>query len=137
MPTASSGTPQTPCFALWMPGRASYVAGEAVPLLTRPPNDPGMPVGLRERLGREFDRFSWFADGYVARSPQDPSVIADMRYTQAPQGTQPLWGIRLVPEGPNAPVEWVRTATWDGRRGLLELWPLVAGRSPKLRPWHP
>jgi len=76
-----------------------------------------------------------FADGYVARSPQDPSVIADMRYTQEPQGIQSLWGIRLVPERQNAPVEWVRTGTWDRRRGLKELWALVGGRSPKLRPW--
>ncbi len=104
-------------------------------LLTRPPNDPGMPTDLRERLAREFDRFSWFADGYVARSPQDPSVIADMRYTQEPQGVQSLWGIRLVPERQKAPVEWVRTGTWDRRRDLRELWALVAGKSPKLRPW--
>jgi inner membrane protein len=122
-------------FRLWIPGRTSYVPGESVPLLTRPPNDPGMPADLRERLAREFDRFSWFADGYVARSPQDPSVIADMRYTQEPQGVQSLWGIRLVPERQKAPVEWVRTGTWDRRRGLQELWALVGGRSPKLRPW--
>jgi inner membrane protein len=120
---------------LWMPGRTSYVPGEAVPLLTRLPNDPGVPADLRERLAREFDRFAWFADGYVARSPQDPPVIADMRYTQEPQGFQPLWGIRVVPQGQDTPVEWVRTATRDRRRGLKELWALVDGRSPKLRPW--
>jgi len=120
---------------LWIPGRTSYVPGEAVPLLSRPPNDPGMPPELRERLAREFDRFFWFADGYVARSPQDPAVIADMRYTQEPQGVQPLWGIRVVVQRKEAPVEWVRTAIWDRRRGLTELWALVDGRSPKLRPW--
>ncbi len=120
---------------LWMPGRTSFVPGEAVPLLSRLPKDPGMPPVLQERLAREFDRFSWFADGYVARSPQDPSVIADMRYTEEPQGVRPLWGIRLVSERQKAPVEWVRTATWDRRRGLRELWALVGGRSPWLRPW--
>lgn len=120
---------------LWMPGRTSYVPGEAVPLLTGPPNDPGMPADLRERLAREFHRFSWFADGYVARSPQDPSVIADMRYTQEPQGVQSLWGIRLLPRPQGPPVEWVRTVPRDRRRSLRELWPLIAGKSPKLRPW--
>jgi len=120
---------------LWLPGRTSYVPGEAVPLLTKAPNDPGMPADLRERLAREFDRFSWFADGYVVRLPQDPSIIGDMRYAEEPQGVRPLWGIRLVAQPQGPPVEWVRTVPRDRRRSLRELWPLVAGKSPKLRPW--
>jgi inner membrane protein len=120
---------------LWLPGRSSYVPGEAVALLATAPNDPGMPAELRGRLAREFDRFAWFADGYVARSPQDDSVIADMRYTREPHGVQPLWGIRLAPRPQGPPVEWVRTVPRDRRRSLKELWPLVAGKSPMLRPW--
>jgi inner membrane protein len=120
---------------VWLPGRMSFVPGEAVPLLMKAPNNPGTPADSRQRLAREFDRFSWFADGYVSRSPQDPSIIADMRYTREPQGVQSLWGIRLVAEPQGPPVEWVRTATRDRRRDLRELWALVGGSSPKLRPW--
>jgi hypothetical protein len=53
---------------------------------------------------RDFARLSWFADGWVARSPSDPSLIGDARYSLSKSRYDPVWGIRIRPDGTT---EWV------------------------------
>jgi len=63
------------------------------------------PVGsARERFVRDFARFAWFADGFVARDPADPTVLADMRYSLDPGEFEPLWGVRFHTRRPGEPV---------------------------------
>jgi inner membrane protein len=89
---------------------------------------------LGERFVRDFARFAWFADGFVARDPADPAVLADMRYSLDPGGFQPLWGVRFHTDGRENPVEWVELMRGRGR-GFSELWQLITARSPRLRSW--
>lgn len=117
-------------------GPPEVVEGGRVPRVAAPP--PGAPgsaagaLGLRFR--RDFARFAWFADGFVAADPADPSVLADMRYSMDTAGFAPLWGVRFHTDGRAVPVEWVELI--DHReRALTELWQLVTGRSPHLRAW--
>jgi hypothetical protein len=43
----------------------------------------------------DFASFAELADGFVARSPADPLLIADQRYTYLPEGLEPVWGLQL------------------------------------------
>jgi hypothetical protein len=76
---------------------------------------------------RSFERFAWFSDNWVARSPTDPVVLADMRYTLSTEAFDPIWGIRFTPE--NAPTEviWVNR-TLERKINLGELWAEIIGR---------
>jgi inner membrane protein len=73
-------------------GKGYVKPGGSVPALDaadlRPfPPPPGVT--------QDFDRFAWFADGYVARSPSNPQLISDLRYTITPNGLDSIWGVQL------------------------------------------
>lgn len=94
-------------------GTATYAAVTAVPLATG--------------SGRDFDRFAWFSDGWLARAPADPTIIGDARYSLRADRYEPVWGIRLEP------TRWVnRTRHRDV--GLAPLWAEIRGRDPAFRP---
>lgn len=78
---------------------------------------------------RDFERFEWFSDGWVARAPDDPAVIGDARYSLRNDAYEPVWGIRLHANR----TEWI-----DRTRGrdvsAARLWDEIRGRDPALRP---
>ncbi len=105
---------------------AAYAAVTIVPLASRD------AARGDERMLRDFDRFAWFSDGWLARAPADPSVIGDARYSLRSDRYDPVWGIRLRP-GADPPVEWVdRTRNRDV--AVAQLWSEIRGRDPALRP---
>ena len=80
--------------------------------------------GKDSRAYRDARRFAHFSDGFVARKPGDPDVIGDFRYALLPNGLDPVWGIRLNPEKPDAPISFenyrkVDDATWDAFLDML------------------
>jgi inner membrane protein len=80
----------------------------------------------RARLASVAVRFESFADGFAARDPDQPDVVADMRYSIGVADFEPLWGIRLNPNpSPGGePVAWVELVTDRGavlRRLLSDL----------------
>jgi hypothetical protein len=94
-------------------GGVTYAAVTAVPLVSG--------------KGRDFERFAWFSDGWLARAPSDPTVIGDARYSLRADRYEPVWGIRV------APTEWVnRTRQRDV--ALAPLWAEIRGRDPAFRP---
>lgn len=112
----------------------AVVEGERVALLSEPPGDVTPDRELAARLARDFVRFAWFADGFVARDPADPSALGDMRYSLATEGFEPLWGVRFHTDGRTVPVEWAELMR-HRESGFVELWQLVTGTSPHLRAW--
>jgi inner membrane protein len=107
-------------------GDAAYAAVTTVPRVTR-------EVAWSDaRMLRDFDRFTWFSDGWLARAPADPTVIGDARYSLRNDRYDPVWGIRLRP-GADPPVEWVNR-TRDRDPGVAALWVEISGRSPAFRP---
>lgn len=112
-------------------GAASVREGNSLPLLTR--RDLSAAEAAREGSLRSFDRFAWFSEGWIARSPADPAVIGDMRYSLTANAFDPIWGIRFT--SPEAPTEvvWVNR-TRDRRIPLGELWAEITGASPEYRP---
>lgn len=95
------------------------------------------------RAENALPRFSWFCDDWVARAPDDPTLIGDARYSLRNDRYDPVWGIRLRP-GAHPPVEWVdRSRTrrvdtrelWDELRGTSAGWqPVSAPRAAPARP---
>jgi hypothetical protein len=73
-----------------------------------------------------FDRFAWFADHWVARSPSEPSVLGDMRYSLSAESYDPVWGIRFVPSTNGARLEWISRER-DRRPDLANLWREISG----------
>jgi inner membrane protein len=96
---------------------------------------------MRNDARRPFQRFQWFSEGWVARSPGDPTLLGDMRYSLSGDAFDPIWGIRFTP--PDAPndVVWVNH-TRDRQVRPAELWNEIAGRDARyvpaatLRPSH-
>ncbi|MBX3615751.1 metal-dependent hydrolase [Nitrosomonas sp.] len=52
-------------------------------------------------LAQDIARFSHFSAGFLAIRPQQPDVLVDVRYSNLPTTTTPLWGIEINPEQPD------------------------------------
>jgi inner membrane protein len=71
-------------------------------------------------------RFDRFADGFAARDPEHPDVIADMRFSIDVASFEPLWGIRLNPSTSRDPITWVDLPV-DTRATLRRIWDGIRG----------
>lgn len=86
------------------------------------------------RNGRAaFQRFAWFSDDWVARSPADPTLLADMRYSLSAEAFDPIWGIRFTPASAPTDVEWVNRSR-DRQVSPSELWREISGADERFRP---
>ncbi len=111
-------------------GGAAWKEGTSLPLVTARELTPAELA--RNADTRAFERFAWFSDEWLARSPGDESVIGDMRYSMSTEAFDPIWGIRFTaPPAPNA-IEWVSRSR-DRRIAVSELWAEVVGRHPGYR----
>lgn len=73
---------------------------------------------------RRFDRFS---RGYIASTPGDPTLLGDIRYSVAPNGLAPLWGLRIDPQNPRTPAAFEKRAQ-TSRESRALWWDMVLGR---------
>lgn len=81
---------------------------------------------------RSFERFAWFSEGWVARSPTDASVLGDMRYSLSTAAFDPIWGIRFTAPGAPTEVDWVnRSRDREVKPG--ELWREIVGADERYR----
>ncbi len=80
-----------------------------------------------------FARFAWFSEGWAARSPQDPTLLADMRYTLSAEAFDPIWGIRFAAPDAPADVAWINRSR-DRRVNPRDTWTEIAGRDSRYRP---
>jgi inner membrane protein len=113
----------------WLAG-ASWSGGPALERLAR--DEVGRSASADPRFERDFRRFYWFSDGWVARAPADPEVIGDARYSMRTEAFEPVWGIRFLDHA-EVPTEWVNRSR-ERRLGVGGLWQEVAGRAPGYRP---
>lgn len=85
------------------------------------------------RNGRgAFQRFAWFSDHWVARSPSDSTLFADMRYSLSAEAFDPIWGIRFTPPGAATDVEWVNRSR-DRKVSPGEMWREISGGDERYR----
>lgn len=71
------------------------------------PLAPKAPTGLGPRATRGHRLIRWFSSDWVAPSPDEPSLLIDMRYSFLAYGTEPFWGVRIDENVDTA--EWVPT----------------------------
>lgn len=90
--------------AIETPFLGSAVSGESssVPLFQLPPDQD---QAFDEQMRADVEKFSDFADGYIAEAPNSNGIISDMRYSLNAGAFRPLWGIR--PQA-GRPAEFVR-----------------------------
>jgi inner membrane protein len=86
----------------------------------------------RDRERPVFGRFAWFSDHWVARSPSDERVLADMRYSLSAEAFDPIWGIRFAESGQSPHVEWVNR-TRERELELGSLWREIRGSDSTYR----
>lgn len=101
--------------------------GWSLPLAGRPDLTPAERT---RNAGRSFERFAWFSEDWVARSPGDPTVLADMRYSLSAEAFDPIWGIRFTPPGAPTEVEWINRSR-ERRVSAGELWREITGRDER------
>jgi inner membrane protein len=82
---------------------------------------------------QSFARFAWFSENWVARSPGDPSVLGDMRYSLSAEAFDPIWGIRFTSPGASTEVEWVNR-TRERKISARDLWTEISGADPRFHP---
>ncbi len=116
-------------------GETTVRPGGAAPVLT----EERLLTDLRrqgrsadDRLLHTFRRFTWFADGFTARSPDDPDLIADLRYGLATEQPTGLWGLRLT-GNPQLPAVFEVMPGFP-RTVLDRGWPDLIGANPAYTP---
>lgn len=77
-----------------------------------------------------FARFAHFSDHWVARSPHDPTVLGDMRYSLSPAAFDPIWGVRFGAAGTDQAVAWVSRSA-ERQVDAAGLWAEIVGRDPR------
>jgi len=99
-------------------GPIQWSEGTAIPALTE--TDLSAAALADPRVPKDFARFSWFSNGWIARAPGDADVIGDVRYSLRTGAFDPVWGVRFHP-GAAIPTEWVERSA-DRELALTELW---------------
>jgi inner membrane protein len=114
-----------------LPGDIRFKAGDSEPFLMPPIGDgsvewQGLPGD--STLVEDVRRFYRFSDGWVAWFPgKEGTVLGDMRYARLPNEFQPLWGITLARESPQAHAGWA-TFRQLNRDEFRPLWEMICGR---------
>nr|MCS5626030.1 metal-dependent hydrolase [Planctomycetota bacterium] len=73
-------------------------AGQSAPALELARDYPWLTPKTQQ--ARDVERFRWFSEGFVARDPDHPARVIDIRYSMVPNHIEALWGIELDASAP-------------------------------------
>jgi inner membrane protein len=105
--------------------RPRFYPGESVARLDLERDLPWLEPGSQQ--ARDVDRFRWFSNGYVARDPQHPNRVIDIRYSLLPNEVAPLWSIELDPAaGASVHAAYITHRGGAGERAG-SLWAMLRG----------
>jgi inner membrane protein len=77
-------------------------------------------------LARDIERFTWFSQGFVARHPDRPDILGDVRYAMLPNDLVPLWGIEMDLAQQDRHVEFITFRRTD-RATRQAFWAMLWG----------
>jgi inner membrane protein len=102
------------------PGSVRIYPGENAPRFDLR-GEPALPQGSRAR--RDVERFIAFADHLPVRHPRRPDLIGDARYALLPTSIEPLWGVVIDANAPDAPVRFenLRSSSPQARRRFVDM----------------
>ena len=109
----------------------TFLEGTSLPLVTAETLRPIEVEG--DKQSHAFQRFAWFSDHGLARSPFDETVIGDMRYSISTKAFDPIWGIRFREHGSDVAVEWVNRQL-ERKANPGELWSEISGTHTEYKP---
>jgi inner membrane protein len=88
---------------------------------------PWLKPGSQEY--RDLARFDRISQGYLARNPDAPNAVIDVRYSFLPNTIGALWSIQFTPgAGPDRHVRF-QTNRRNTRENMATLWRLITGPS--------
>ena len=97
--------------------------GPSIPRLNAARDFPWLDAEGQQR--RDLGRFAQFSQGYIARSPDDPNAVIDVRYAFLPNTLGALWSVVLTPDAsPEGHVRF-QTNRRDSRAQLGALWRMI------------
>ena len=76
---------------------------------------------------RDIERFRWFSNGYIARSPDFSNRIIDVRYSMLPNEVAPLWSIELHPEAEDTEHAEYQVHREAGSTKVSQMWEMLVG----------
>lgn len=76
---------------------------------------------------RDVKRFAKFSKDYIAKDPQRPSEITDVRYAFIPNEISALWSIELSPKASITDYVKYKTHRKDARASVGILWEMIVG----------
>jgi len=92
---ASNGHYYVDAFRIGIFSQPRFFPGSRIEVWQLPPES-----NEESRQIRDLRRFTTLSQGYLVRHPDDPQVIADIRFAILPNSIKPLWGVRLNPDTP-------------------------------------
>ncbi len=99
--------------------------GVSVPTLDQVRDLPWLDPNSQQ--ARDVERFRWFSDGFVAKDPDHPNRVIDVRYSMIPNIVSALWSIELDPDALPQSHARYRTHREQARESLGALWQMVSG----------
>ncbi|HEY1172871.1 MAG TPA: metal-dependent hydrolase [Verrucomicrobiae bacterium] len=109
----------------WFSG-ATVKEGTHLPLVTV--KELTEAESTRDGKAKAFERFTWFSEGWVARSPVDATVLGDMRYSLSTEAFDPIWGIQYTAADEAIAVKWVNRSR-DRKIDRQKFWAEIAGKA--------
>ena len=85
---------------------------------------PSLSVDSVQR--RDIKRFAYFSQDFIYMHPDNPFIIADLRYGTLPYDTQSLWGIEVNPPIANQHVKFARLRNFNDEH-YDTFWDMLTG----------
>ncbi len=98
--------------------------GVATRKLVREDDFPWLDPGSQQ--ARDIERFRFFSRGYIARDPDRPNRIIDIRYAFVPNTLNALWSVEVAPDAPSDAHVTYLTHRDQARANLGQLWRMIA-----------
>ena len=98
--------------------------GVSIPALDRDRDLPWLDPASQQ--ARDIERFRWFSNGFVAKDPEHPNRVIDVRYSFVPNSVRALWSIELGPGAPPTAHARYRTHRGQARGSLRILWRMLS-----------
>ncbi|MDA0760827.1 MAG: metal-dependent hydrolase [Proteobacteria bacterium] len=80
----------------------------------------------KSQIRRDFDRFRWFSNDYLALDTEQDNLVIDVRYSMNVRDIRPLWGVLFDLEAPQKHVQYLTFRSMD-QQTLDTFWQMLAG----------
>lgn len=91
-------------------------------------------LATNSQQAKDIARFNWFSNGYIARDPNHPQRIIDIRYSMVANEINALWSIELAANAGNADHVIYLTQRERSAQTMDNFWKMIRGQSLTTQP---